>query len=167
MFVCSGNICRSPIAHRLLEARARERGIGEDLLVESSGTGSWHVGEDIDVRMRRTAARHGLEIHHRARELTRRDLAEYDLLFAMAHSHLRELNAVAGRMTDGAAIRDRLRLFRQYDPAAGGEIPIPAERAPDTPDPYYDGLERFEEVYEIVERTCGRILDEIQAGRLP
>ncbi|MFW6227960.1 MAG: low molecular weight protein-tyrosine-phosphatase [Alkalispirochaeta sp.] len=166
MFVCSGNICRSPLAHRMLEHQARTRGIGDLLSVESSGTGAWHLGQDADPRMRRTAAGHGLVFHHPAQMIDHRDLVEQDILFAMDRGHYREIRAMARhRSTDG--IEGKLYLFRQFDPAVSGNGILPLEDAPDVPDPYYGGNDGFEEVYRIVERTSGRILDEIEAGRLP
>ncbi|MCG8480095.1 MAG: low molecular weight phosphotyrosine protein phosphatase [Spirochaetales bacterium] len=169
MFVCSGNICRSPLAHRVLERQAAERGIA--VSVESSGTGSWHVGEEVDSRMRATAARRGLTVSHRARRLSRSDVERYDLLFAMGSNHYRDI-ASLGRRGGSADLAQRLYLFRQFDPDAARRsgsalLPIPPEAALDVPDPYYGGTDGFEEVYEIVDRTCGTILDAIADGSLP
>ena len=169
MFVCSGNICRSPLAHRVLEAQAAERGL--NVSVESSGTGSWHVGEEVDSRMRATAARHGLTLRHAARRLSRGDVERYDLIFAMGGNHYRDIVSLGRRGASDDVVR-RAYLFRQFDPASsprGGAtaLPIPPEAALDVPDPYYGGDEGFEEVYRIVERTCTVILDSIAAGSLP
>lgn len=179
MFVCSGNICRSPLAHRMFEKLAAERGMAHRFEVESSGTGAWHVGENADSRMRATAARRGWTLNHNAMQLKRRHLEEYDLIFAMDRGHRREIRQMAsavasllrggregigergGRSAEAAAsdLNGKLRLFREFDPAADGEA--------DTPDPYYDGQAAFEEVYDICERTCNAILDAFEAGRLP
>src|SRR6056297_2089726 len=94
MFVCSGNICRSPLAHRMLEQQARERGMATHMTVESSGTGAWHVGQDADPRMRKTAAAHGLILHHPAQMIERSDLVDYDVLFAMDRGHYRQIRAM-------------------------------------------------------------------------
>ena len=195
MFVCSGNICRSPLAPRMFEKLAAERGMAHRFEVESSGTGAWHVGENADSRMRATAARRGWTLNHNAMQLKRRHLEEYDLIFAMDSGHRREIRQMAsavaslmrggrdrsgvreqsgdgrggregigergGRSAEAAAsdLNGKLRLFREFDPAADGEA--------DTPDPYYDGQAAFEEVYDICERTCNAILDAFEAGRLP
>jgi protein-tyrosine phosphatase len=160
MFVCTGNICRSPLAHRVLEQRARERGIGDQIEVESSGIDHWHVGENADARMRRVAKEHGVLLHHRARQLTARDIEEYDIIFAMSAGHQRSIRAMApGSVHD---LEGKLFLFRRFDPVTAGSV-----RPPDVPDPYYGGNNGFEEVFQIVERTCDAILDEIEAGRLP
>tara|TARA_B100000614_G_scaffold200590_1_gene181799 strand:- start:107 stop:598 length:492 start_codon:yes stop_codon:yes gene_type:complete len=163
MFVCTGNICRSPLAHRLLEKEAADRGLSDRLSVESSGTGGWHIGEDVDARMRRTAARRGVDLHHPARQLERRDLTDYDLLFAMARGHYRDIHRMGNGSLDG-----KLYVFRQFDPEVSSDGSLPAPRsAPDVPDPYYGGPDGFENVYDMVERTCRRIVDEIAAGSLP
>jgi protein-tyrosine phosphatase len=161
MFVCSGNICRSPLAHRMLEHQARERGLDHLIEVESSGTGAWHVGEDADPRMRRTAARHGLTLHHPARAFRTGDLTDRDIIFAMDRGHYREIRALARGDLPG------LYLFRQFDPDYADDGIGPVENAPDVPDPYYGGDNGFEKVYRMVERTCRRILDEIEKGALP
>lgn len=169
MFVCSGNICRSPLAHRVLEAQAAERGI--NVAVESSGTGSWHVGEEVDARMRATAARHGLKLRHAARRLSKSDVERYDLIFAMGGNHYRDIVSL-GRRGATDDIAQRVYLFRQFDPASSARDgatmrPIPPEAALDVPDPYYGGDHGFEEVYEIVDRTCRVILDALADGSLP
>ena len=153
MFVCSGNICRSPLAHRVLEHHAACREMASTIKVESAGIGAWHVGEDADPRMRETAARHGVPLTHAVRRLHDRDIRDYDLLFAMDRGHYRAIDRrSAGRDLDGV-----LHLFRDFDPERS---------APDVPDPYYGGHDGFELVYRIVDRTSTAILDEIAAGTL-
>lgn len=163
MFVCTGNICRSPLAHRLLEKELDEQGLSDRVQVESSGIGAWHVGEDADSRMRRTAGKHGVALHHPARQLTGEDVESYDVLFAMAQGHYREILSLSG-----ADIREKLYVFRQFDPdlTSGGEF-LPRKSAPDVPDPYYGGDHGFEEVYAMAERTCRAIVDRIAQGKLP
>jgi protein-tyrosine phosphatase len=163
MFVCTGNICRSPLAHRLLEKELDAAGLNDQVHVESSGIGAWHIGEDADSRMRRTAAKHGVALHHPARQLTSSDVADYDLLFAMDKGHYREILSLSGE-----DIREKLFVFRQFDPEVTSEAPpIPRKRAPDVPDPYYGGAQGFEDVYAMVERTCRVIVDHIAQGALP
>lgn len=149
MFVCSGNICRSPLAHRLFEAQAREAGVAGQFQVESSGIGDWHAGEDADPRMRATARAHGLTLHHRAQQITRRDLEEYDLILVMDLSHKRQLE----RMIRDPEIMEKVRLFREWDPKGGPTAEVP--------DPYYGGERGFEEVYEMVERTSSVLLEDL------
>lgn len=151
----------------MIEKLAVERGIDHLISVESSGTGAWHVGDDADPRMRRTAARHGLDLHHRARRTDQHDLEEADILLAMSPGHLNELRSMARRA--GIDISRKLYLFRQFDPDLGAETDrlVDTGRAPEVPDPYYGGDEGFERVYRMVERSAAVLLDRIEAGRLP
>lgn len=158
MFVCTGNICRSPLAHRLFEKKAAERGLADTFHVESSGTDAYHVGEQADSRMRSTARDHGLDLHHFSQRLRRSDLEEFDLIFVMAGNHRRAVS----RMTDSIDVINKLYLFREFDPAVNERL-----RTPDVPDPWYGSREGFEEVWHIVDRTCDVILDRIEEGALP
>ncbi len=151
----------------MIEKIASERGMDGSISVESSGTGAWHVGENADGRMRRTARRHGLDLHHLARRVTTQDLAESDLLIAMSPGHLRDLRSLASRAR--IEVDHKLYLLRQFDPELGaheGEY-LDASRVPEVPDPYYGGDQGFEDVYAIVERSATLLLDHIAAGGLP
>jgi protein-tyrosine phosphatase len=149
LFVCLGNICRSPLAEGVFRHRAEERGVAHGLHIDSAGTGSWHVGAPADARARETAERRGIRLESRGRQVTPEDATRFDLILAMDRSNLRDLEtlfaSVPGR-------RAELRLFRDFDPEAGG--------AADVPDPYYGGDDGFEKVHEMVERTCAALLDE-------
>ncbi len=144
MFVCLGNICRSPLAHAVFEKRAFEAGL--DIKVESCGTGAWHVGEPADSRMRRTAESHGVTINHLARKFQPSDLKEYDLIIPMDKANRKELQRVA----DAEQLK-KIRLMREWDPKGGAEVP----------DPWYGGPEGFETVFEIVDRSCAALVDEL------
>lgn len=146
MFVCTGNICRSPLAEAVFEQLAEEAGLGEHFHVESSGTTAYHVGQAADERMRSVAASHGVRIHNRSKQLTARDLAEYDLILAMDRSNLREIRYIA----ESEGVLDKVKLFRSFDPKGGPEAEVP--------DPYYGGRSGFERVYEMVDRTSHRLL---------
>lgn len=159
LFVCSGNICRSPLAHTLFENLVKERGLSALYEVESAGTTGYHVGDNADPRMRRTAAKHGVRIDHVARQLSRQDLAEYDMLLVMDRDNYRSVDRMLGNRDEG----DRLRYFRDFDPAASSH---PA-RSPEAevPDPYYGGPEGFERVFQIVKRTSEGLLDHLERER--
>ena len=159
MFVCSGNICRSPLAHRVLEHHAARRDMTAAVEVESAGIGAWHIGENADPRMRATAARHGVRLHHEVRQLYDRDIRDYDLLFAMDRGHYRAID----RRSGGRDLGGVLHLFRDFDPEAQPETD---RSAPDVPDPYYGDRDGFELVYQIVDRTSNAILTAIAAGKL-
>ncbi|MEE4120622.1 MAG: low molecular weight protein-tyrosine-phosphatase [Paracoccaceae bacterium] len=147
LFVCLGNICRSPTAEAVTRALAEARGLS--LSLDSAGTGDWHLGEPPDRRMRDAAARAGYDLGDlRARQVTADDFHSFDILYAMDRQNLRDLDALH---PGGAAAE--LRLFRGHDPEGG------AGRASDVPDPYLEG--GFDGVVRLIERTSARLLDEL------
>ena len=147
LFVCTGNICRSPLAQAAFEHLLREEGLSNRFRVDSAGTDEWEVGKQADPRMRRVAAAHGIEIDHVARQLTVADIAEYDLLLAMDKSNYHNMRSLAG------ALAGKIKLYREYDPKGGASAEVP--------DPYYGGAEGFEHVYRIVERTSRELLSSL------
>lgn len=146
MFVCLGNICRSPLAEALFRAHVREAGLEDDFDVESSGTGQWHVGEPADARMRQTAAENGLDLAaHRAQQFVEDHLDEYDHIFVMDKNNLHDVLYLDTEDRFG----NKVRLFREFDPE-------PEDYQ--VPDPYYGGDGGFQHVYEIVDRTVASLL---------
>ncbi len=154
MFVCQGNICRSPLAQALFEHLLQRRGVAARYKVDSTGVSSYHLGESADRRMRETAARHGITVNHRARAVTQRDLAQHDLILTMD----RDNYAILQRKAHSQQQRSRIRMFRDFDPDANGAI--------DVPDPWYGGMDGFQNVYEIVERTCEALLDQLEGDSI-
>ena len=147
LFVCLGNICRSPVAEGVLRARAEARGIAVE--VESAGTGGWHVGKGADQRMVSAAHLRGYDLGgHRARQADTGDFYVYDHIFAMDESNLADLEDI--RPPDGTA---SLELFLSR--TGGGDVP----------DPYYGGAEGFSHVIDLVEEAADRILDDLAAAR--
>ena len=149
-FVCTGNICRSPMAEHVLRKYIEDEGL--NATVDSSGTGGWHAGDAADRRAVATLRRHGFTSDHTARRFQRGWFDDYDLVIALDASHLRELRALARDDRD----RDKIRLLRSFDPSAGPDL--------DVPDPYYDDDEAFEHVLDLIERAVPGILDEIRRG---
>lgn len=147
LFVCLGNICRSPLAEGVFRALVRERGLDERFRVDSAGTGAWHVGEPPDGRSIEVARRNGVSLDgQRARRVEPADFEAFDLIVAMDRSNLRNLET----MTDGSGAR--LLLLRDHDPDPGdGEVP----------DPYYGGPGGFDAVYEMVRRSAEALLDDL------
>lgn len=153
LFVCLGNIVRSPLAEGLFRQRAAERGLAEQYEIDSAGTSGYHVGERPDSRMRRTAAERGLEYDGRSRQVRQSDLEDFDLIIAMDRQNMRNLRELA-RGSDGA---DRIRLMREFDPQADGDH--------DVPDPYYGGQTGFETTYDIIDRSVTSLLDSLSRDR--
>jgi len=152
MFVCTGNICRSPLAHTVLEHMAEERGLKEGLFIESSGTGAWHVGEKADPRMRQVALNHGIRITHRSKKLRYSDIADFDLILVMDQHNFQDTLALCRDDEE----RKKVRLFRDYDTRGEGDVP----------DPWYGGMEGFEEVWSIVHRVCENLIGHILSDTL-
>ncbi len=145
LMVCTGNICRSPLAEGLFLQKADARGVAARFEVDSAGTGDWHVGEPTDARIRRIAARHGITLSGRARQVTLADLRRFDHLICMDESHRAEL------MRLGAPQR-KLRLLLEADPSTSIR---------EVPDPYYGGRDGFETVYRLIDAACEALLDEL------
>jgi len=149
-FVCLGNICRSPTAEGVMRRLIEEAGLAERVVLDSAGTGNWHVGDLPDPRTRAAARRRGYRLDHRARQFVAADLPRFDLVLAMDRSNLANLE----RLARGQAAPE-IRLLRAFDPAA----PAGAE----VPDPYAGDGDAFEEVLDICERACRGLLAHVQA----
>jgi protein-tyrosine phosphatase len=148
-FVCLGNICRSPTAGGIMIHLVRQAGLDRDIVVESAGTGGWHVGEPADRRARSVARARGYELPGRAQQFGHRDFGRFDHVLAMDAENRRALLTLART----GAERDKIRLFRSFDP----ELPPGTEA--DVPDPYYGGARGFDDVFDMCERTCQHLLD--------
>ncbi|MGE0357794.1 MAG: low molecular weight protein-tyrosine-phosphatase [Burkholderiales bacterium] len=151
LFVCTGNICRSPTAEGVLRELARRRGELARVRVDSAGTHDYHVGEAPDPRAVAHAARRGYDLSPlRARQVSPRDFLEFDRVLAMDRGHLRLLEAIAPAGSPAS-----LAMFLDHSAQWRGR---------DVPDPYYGGARGFEEVLDMVEEASGRLLEEILAG---
>lgn len=149
MFVCLGNICRSPLAEAVFRAHVRKVGLEGAFEIQSSGTGHWHVGQQADPRMRQTAAKNGLDLEtHRAQQFIDDHLDEFDYIFVMDKNNLHDVLYFDTNDKYG----NKVRLFREFDPEPGDY---------QVPDPYYGGEHGFQNVYSIVERTVERLLDRL------
>lgn len=142
-FVCSGNICRSPMAAMVFREQLHRAGLAGSVRVSSAGTGPWHIGEPADPRARETLTEHGYPTDHVAAQLGAEHL-DADLLLAADSGHLAALRRAAGPDDD------RVHLLREFDPTAepGAEIP----------DPYYGGAHGFDTVLTMIERTMPSLL---------
>ncbi|WP_235830148.1 low molecular weight protein-tyrosine-phosphatase [Algihabitans albus] len=154
LFVCSGNICRSPSAEGVMRKLLDDAGLTQ-VRTGSVGTGGWHVGDPPDKRARDAAARRGYDLSAlRAEQLADWHFQDFDRLYAMDLGHLRHMRARVP-----ATLRSRVRLYlHPLDPeAAGGR---------EVPDPYYGDLSGFEDALDIVEAGAREILTALQGGRL-
>jgi len=135
-FICTGNICRSPMAEKMFAHQLRSRGLGDAVRVTSAGTGNWHVGGGADARAIRVLRNHGYPAEHCAAQLDDDHLAA-DLVVALGRNHLRMLRHLG-------VDNDRIRMLRSFDPRSGAH-------ALDVEDPYYGDHDDFEEVFTTIE----------------
>jgi protein-tyrosine phosphatase len=150
LFVCLGNICRSPLAEAVFRAVVAEEGLEDRFRIDSAGTSGYHEGEPPDRRTTAVAARRGVTVDGASRQITRADVASFDYLIVMDAENLGNVRRLAGR--DGST--PEVRLFREFDPEAAGEL--------DVPDPYFGGPDGFENVHDLVERSARGLVDHLR-----
>jgi protein-tyrosine phosphatase len=156
LFVCLGNICRSPTAEGVMRSLVEREGLGDEIEMDSAGTGAWHVGSDPDARATAAAASRGVTLTGQARKVAREDFEDFEVILAMDASNMRDLLALA----PSESARAKVRLLREFDPASAGERDL------DVPDPYYGGDDGFGTVFDLVLAACEGLLAEIRAGRV-
>lgn len=148
-FVCLGNICRSPTADGIFRHLVREHDLQDYFEVDSAGTSAYHIGESADNRSQRTASSHGISLDSRARRFKASDLDDFDLILAMDNQNLKNVQQMASKEQMA-----KIGQMRDFDPQPGnGEVP----------DPYQGGPEGFENVFQIVKRSCENLLDELES----
>lgn len=152
LFVCMGNICRSPIAQGVFEDLLRREGLEDEVFVDSAGTGAWHIGEPPDARAQESASKRGLDLSsQRARRVTLEDCQRFDYVIAMDRDNYDSVSALC-RQSEA-----EVRLFLEY--------------APDTPqrevpDPYFGGPDGFEHVLDFVEEAAQGLLYDVRKRHL-
>lgn len=149
-FVCLGNIVRSPLAEHMFLHLAKKAGVSDKYEVDSAGTGSWHIGESPDGRMRRVAAAHGLVYDGRSRQIRPSDFDHFDLFLVMDGENYADMMALA--LTPEQ--QRKIRMMREFDPQGDDRSAVP--------DPYYGSIQGFEEVYQIVERSVRGLLNVLE-----
>ena len=149
LFVCLGNICRSPLGEGVLAHRLEEEDLSNRVRVDSAGTGAWHQGEPPDPRSTEVAIRHGITLRGRARRVSGEDFHEFDYILAMDRTNLEDLRHLESQGEGGAL----LTLFREFDPQQDGDL--------DVPDPYYGGSDGFDLMFDMVDRTCTAFVEHL------
>lgn len=143
LFVCLGNICRSPLAEAIFNKRILDLGLSDQLIADSCGTGSYHIGENPDPRTLAVAKTHGIPISHRCRQLHVNDFTGFDMILAMDESNKKNI-----LLKGGEAFSRKVWLMRAFDPEGGEQVP----------DPYRGRESEFEEVYQILDRSVSGLI---------
>lgn len=149
-FVCLGNICRSPTAEGVMQHLVTRAGLSEHIELDSAGTSAYHIGERPDRRSAEAARRRGIELVGRSRQFDACDFDDFHYVVAMDTSNLRDLKGLARSQAD----RDKLSLLRDFDPDS--------PRGASVPDPYYGGVDGFDEVLDICEAGCRHLLAHVR-----
>ena len=148
LFVCLGNICRSPAAEGIFKQKIKERDIVKLFLVDSAGTGGWHVGNLADPRMRETALSRGIELTSRARQIEENDLYEFDHILVMDKDNL---SAVKSLIKDNThPINSKIKLILSYSEKS---------QLDEVPDPYYGGQNGFEKVLDLLNDAIDELIN--------
>ncbi len=153
LFVCLGNICRSPMAEGLFLDKVKKSGLEDQISVDSAGTSGWHINEAPDKRMRAVAERNHIHLPSRSRKLLPEDLQNFDIILVMDESNLENTKELAGEQKE---LHAKIFKMRDFDPDHKGA---------DVPDPYFGGDEGFEEVYQMLDRSTEELLNHITQKR--
>ena len=153
LFVCLGNICRSPTAEAVMRHLISEASLKGQVDVDSAGIGGWHAGNPPDARSAAVGAKRGIPVAGTARQVTTKDFAGFDLLIAMDKSNREDLWALAPT----SSARQQVHLLRDFDSRG--------PRHADVPDPYYGGPEGFDQVFDICLSACAGVLEHLRASK--
>lgn len=140
LFVCLGNICRSPLGEGIFKDLIEKKGLTEKYVIDSAGTAAYHIGAPADQRMQETAYKRQILLTSKGRQLCKADFHEFDYILAMDKSNYKNILSVKPENSTA-----KIMLLRDFDPT-------PEDKC--VPDPYYGGLEGFENVFNIVDRSC-------------
>ncbi|SIS49449.1 low molecular weight protein-tyrosine-phosphatase [Belliella pelovolcani] len=146
LFVCLGNICRSPLAEAIFNHKLKENGLTDKFKSDSCGTSDYHIGELPDERTLQCASDRGVAVNHRGRQINRVDIREFDYILAMDKANKKNIENLIVKY---GVNHDQVYLIREFQPNAE-ELEVP--------DPYYGGMEKFEEVYEILDESISHFL---------
>jgi protein-tyrosine phosphatase len=151
LFVCLGNICRSPLAEAVFRDLVERAGVGDRFDIDSAGTTAYHAGESPDARTVEVAARRGVRVRHAARQIEPSDFARFDYVVVMDTSNLAKVERLAERVRPDAEVH----LLRAFDSQASADLEVP--------DPYFGGARGFEDVHDMIERACRGLLEHVRS----
>ena len=149
LFVCLGNICRSPLAEAIFSEKLKKMDLTTQITADSCGTSNFHIGEQPDPRTIETANHYSIPISHKARQLMPKDLAHFDYIIAMDRQNAANITKMARQHK---ADTEKIFFMRNFDEQQN-DINVP--------DPYFGGMEGFHEVYEILDRSCEKLIKHI------
>ncbi len=155
LFVCLGNICRSPVAEAIFNELVRQKELSHRFHADSAGTAAYHVGESPDPRSLQNARKNGIYLEHVARQFIESDFNRYDYILAMDHDNLRHILKLA---PDSGNHRDSVYLMRSFQSSPDSL---------DVPDPYYGGGDGFQKVFDILEDANGKLLEHLMGADEP
>lgn len=147
LFVCLGNICRSPLAEAIFNEQCQEKQL--DHFADSAGTGAYHIGKNPDTRSIETALKNGIPINHKARKFVSEDFERFDYIFAMDQQNFIDMKS----QSKGSV--DHLFLMREFDEMSKGDLNVP--------DPYYGGIEGFDLIYDILNRSISNFIIKLES----
>lgn len=147
LFVCLGNICRSPQAKAIFNHKINEKGLVKEYMGDSCGTSNYHIGSSPDSRTIKNSQKNGVPIDHAARQLSEHDLETFDLILAMDQSNYENIC----RLPSAARQLHKIKLMREFDPHEQGDVP----------DPYYGSEKDFQEVFDILDRSIDNMIASI------
>ena len=150
LFVCLGNICRSPAAEGIFNQKIKERDLENFFMVDSAGTGGWHVGNLPDQRMRKTALSRGIELNSRARQIDENDLYEFDHILVMDKDNLHDVKSLIKDKED--KVNSKIKLILNYSTDS---------QLDEVPDPYYGGQNGFEKVLDLLDNAIDGLIDSL------
>ena len=148
LFVCLGNICRSPLAEALFKHKVKSRGLDQNIEADSCGTSNYNIGDSPDPRTLAHAGRNGIVIDHCGRQLTEDDLNDFDFILAMDQSNYKNIL----RLAASNRFAQKVKLMRDFDPKGKGEVP----------DPFFGGEKVFQEVFDILDRSLDVFLHHLE-----
>lgn len=153
LYVCLGNICRSPLAEATFNQLVNEKGLQHSLHADSAGTAGYHVGKYADPRAVKVAARHGIQLDHVVRKITAEDLDKFAHIVVMDEQNFEDLHKLYYDIKGVPPSADKLFLIRDFDPEVRG--------VHDVKDPYFEGDEAFEEVFEVLKRSNEKLIEHL------